>query len=226
MDNTSSSIQNATPLNLNNMNNNTDKTTKPNNTFTGLIYVFSFLILGVSLTYSFNNIVNNTQTSVSSQASVKLAANDPRVIAYQQKILKNIPTNPDTVIATASSYGKIIELKSGEPYPYAKVTFTWEGAKAREPGTEIGGYFVYFGPKNIEIPYPTPGHETSVNPAIHGQFVRENSLTVNGLEKGKTYYLYIRSATDSKVKNYDLGMEDLGNFSNLPAKKLFTYIYQ
>ncbi len=171
----------------------------------------------------FSKIIKNenpvAENSVSQNPTEKIKISDNLSISSDtakawQGILDNIPLNPTEASATVSGAGEI--------------TFSWTGDKAREPGTKIIGYYVYFGPKDIEIPFPDAGFENSVNPKGEGVFVKQNSFVARELVKGQTYNLYIESVTDSKNPNiyYRFGMETVGFMKTLSAKKLFTYKYQ
>ena len=103
------------------------------------------------------------------------------------------------------------------------MTFSWSGDKAIEPGTKVVGYYVYFGPKNVEIPFPQNNYATSVNPFSGGKFTATASATFSDLKEGQTYYFYVQTKTDSKTPYYDLGLEQVGYLQTLPAKKLFIY---
>lgn len=198
------------------------------NTF---LYVLSGIIFVFSIGYATFTLIQNPQTTSTSADEVALTPdyNIPKATAVEwTQLLNNIPKNPTEVVATASAQGETVTLQSGEPADYDEVTFTWSGDKAVEPGTEITGYLVYFGPKNTEIPFPEKGYKDSVNPKKEGVFVDANTYTAKNLERGKTYYLYVQSFSNSKNKNpyYHFGMEHLGNFRTLAAKKLFTYIHK
>lgn len=143
-----------------------------------------------------------------------------------QKLLDNVPVNPQKVLATASANGYVVILTSGKTDNFPELTFSWSGDKAVEPGTKIVGYYVYFGPKNTEIPFPEAGADDSVDPVDEGFFVDKNYYTFKNLKRGQTYYLYVQSKSDSKVSFYNVGMEKVGYFKTLPAKKLFVYKYE
>lgn len=143
-----------------------------------------------------------------------------------QKLLDNVPVNPQEVLATASANGYVVILTSGKTDNFPELTFSWSGDKAVEPGTKIVGYYVYFGPKNTEIPFPEAGADDSVDPVDEGFFVDKNYYTFKNLKRGQTYYLYVQSKTNSKVSFYDVGMEKVGFLKTLPAKKLFVYKYE
>ncbi len=169
------------------------------------------------------------ENSLEAQRTIKVTDNfkvRPEVAAKWQKILDNVPLNPTQVLATASAEGEVKILTSDKEYSYSSVTFSWSGDKAIEPGSKIIGYYVYFGPKNTEIPFPKNKYNTAVNPEGEGKLVASNAVTFSDLEKGKTYYLYIQTKTNSKKPYYDLGLEQVGYLQTLPAKKLFTYIYK
>lgn len=145
-----------------------------------------------------------------------------------QKLLDNIPVNPREVTATASANGYVVVLSSGKTYNFPQVTFTWSGDKAVEPGTKIIGFYVYFGPRDTEIPFPESGYENSVNPKAEGIFVAQNFYVVKELKKGQTYNLYVQAVSDSQNANpfYRFGMEQVGPMRTLSAKKLFIYKYE
>jgi len=143
-----------------------------------------------------------------------------------QKLLDNVPVNPREILATASASGYVVILTSGKTYNFPEVTFSWSGDKAIELGTKIVGYYVYFGPKNTEIPFPEDGADDSVDPVDEGFFVDKNYYTFKNLKKGQTYYLYVQSKTNSKASFYNVGMEKVGYLKTLPAKKLFVYKYE
>lgn len=169
------------------------------------------------------------ENTLEAQRTVKITDNfkvRPEVAAKWQKLLDNVPLNPTQILATASAEGNVKILTSDKEYGYPEVTFTWSGDKAIEPGTKIVGYYVYFGTNNTEIAFPNTGYEKSVNPASMGVFTTTNYYTVKNLTKGQTYYLYVQTKTDSKTPYYELGLEQAGYLQTLPAKKLFTYIYQ
>lgn len=195
------------------------------------------MILAVSLAYSFNR-ANSASGEVDitskaapeiNEATVKVTDSvkiTPEIAAKWRTILSSVPKNPDSVVATASKSGKMVTLFSGQPYDYPEVTFTWSGDRAVEQGAKIIGYYVYFGPKYKEIPFPTNGNGESVWPSIDGVLVKSNSYTVSNLAKGTRYYLYVQSISDSTVPYHNLGMEEVAPYQTLQAKKLFTYIYQ
>lgn len=150
------------------------------------------------------------------------------VVDEWKKLLDAVPTNPDQVIATAAAQGTIFTLTSGNTYSHPTVTFSWSGAKAKEPETNIVGYYVYFGPEHTEIPFPLDGYKTSVDPKSMGVLVSENVYKATNLVKGTTYYLYIQSVSDSKNPNkyYQYGLTQVGELETLSAKSLFTYTYK
>lgn len=197
-----------------------------------LMVVSTLLFAGSLSLLAFNyNDFNATKTSAAPVETFQVTDNyKVRQTTKEQwtKLLQNIPENPKQVEAVATSGGKKIILESGKTYNYSNITFTWLGDKPVEPGTKIVGYYVYFGTKNTEIPFPNDGYQTSVNPRRDGEFVETNTFTVNPTDKGQTYYLYVVSVSDSKNSNeyYKYGMENLGLFKTLPARKLFTYIFQ
>lgn len=145
-----------------------------------------------------------------------------------QALLDNIPINPNQVLATVSASGKTKILTSEKSYNYPEINFSWSGDRAVEAGTKIIGFYVYFGPSNTEIPFPLDGYKKSVDPKSMGILVTTNSFTTKNLVKGQTYYLYVQSVSDSKNENqyYKYGLEQVGYFQTLSAKKLFIYIYE
>lgn len=202
-----------------------------------------FLIIGpavmaASMVFSLKAVLSPVPQDIRSKAAeseleaartVKITENfkvRPEVAAKWQKILDNVPVNPNQVVATVSAKGKTQVLSSEKEYSYPEITFTWKGDKAIEQGTNVVGYYVYFGPKNTEIPFPQDHYNDSVNPIIDGQLVSTNSAAFKNLTKGQTYYLYVQTKTDSKIPYYNLGLEQVGYLQTLPAKKLFTYTYK
>lgn len=192
------------------------------------------MVLAASLAYSFV-MVNNANTSfdirskAASNRSVKVTetfSTTPQMAAIWRTTLANLPKNPTTVTATISQKGVPQTITSGGSYPAASVTFTWDQGVAVEPGTKIAGYYVYFGPKDTQIPFPDDGYRTSVDPYQEGVKVTTNSYTADNLIKGQTYHLFIRSFTDSKNFDYKNGVEVVSGFRTLPAKELFSYTYQ
>ncbi|MCL5675630.1 MAG: fibronectin type III domain-containing protein [Patescibacteria group bacterium] len=200
--------------------------------------IFGPSLLAVAMVYSVYTVVSPVpqdlltkaaENELEAQKTVKVTDNfkvRPEIAAKWQKILDNVPLNPTQVLATASAQNNIKILTSGKEYSYPEITFTWSGDKTVEPGVKIIGYYVYFGPKNTEIPFPKPNWMNSVNPVSIGKFTPKNSYTFSDLIPGQTYYLYIQTKTDSKTPYYDIGMEQVGYLQTLPAKKLFTYIYK
>lgn len=130
------------------------------------------------------------------------------------KYLSLAPSNPASVEA------KISVNKSS-------ITFTWADGVSHEPGIKIIGYNVYFGSNSTEIPYPQPKYETSISPNRIGAFATSNSVTFNNLSKGNVYHLYIQSLTNSQNPDTRLkhGVERIGTYQWLPAKKLYTYTF-
>lgn len=198
-----------------------------------VLMVFSTLLFAGSLSliaFSYSDF-NATKTNAAPVETFQVT-DDYKVrkttVTEWTKLLQNIPENPKMVEAAATIGGKKIILESGKTYSYSTITFTWSGARSVEPGTKIVGYYVYFGTKNTEIPFPDEGYRSSVNPRLDGEFVTTNSFTVNLKDKEQTYYLYVESVSDSKNSNeyYKYGMENLGLFKTLPARKLFTYTFQ
>ncbi len=192
-------------------------------------------LLAVSMVYSVYTVVSPVpqnlvtkaaENALEVQRTIKVTDNfkvRPQVAAKWQKLLDNIPLNPTQILATASAESNVKILSSDKEYSYSEVTLSWSGDKAIEPGTKIIGYYVYFGPKNTEIPFPKDKYASSVNPEKDGKFVTTNSYTTSDLKPG-IYYLYVQTKTNSKTPYYDLGMEQTGYLQTLPAKKLFTYI--
>lgn len=192
-------------------------------------------LLAVTMVYSLFTVtspVSNdlktkaAENTLEAQRTVKVTNNfkvSPQTAAKWQKILDNIPLNPTQVLATSSANGSVKILTSGQEYSFPEVTFSWSGDKAIEQGTKVLGYYVYFGPKNMEIPFPQPNWTTSVNPVSVGVFTSINSYTFKDLTPGQNYYLYVQTKTDSKKPYYDIGMEQTGYLQTLPAKKLFIY---
>ncbi len=222
-------MDNATPVDMKKFmkKGNLQSGSKFGTTLMGL----SVLMVAGSIIYSSTLIVNssnpiNTNSKAAEKINQQILPNDPKLLAAYKKVFDNIPDNPDTVIATASSKGEMITLNSNQPYPYEEVIFSWPIPKTHEPGSKIIAYYVYFGPDHFEIPFPLPGHEKSVTPKNDGVKVTENSYTAKDLVKGQTYYLYIQTQTDSKKTVYSIGMEKLPNFQTLPAKNLFIYKYE
>lgn len=193
-----------------------------NKNITSFLLIASVLMIIVSTIYSLTYLITQEPVNLKSQASESYI-NDPKTKILFQNILNNAPLNPNQVTATALVNNQIITLESGQSYPYDEITFTWKGAQAREPNTEIIGYFVYFGPQYTNIPFPEKGYENHVMYSQPLITTVEPSYTAKNLEKGVTYYLYVRAKTNSQIPNYDLGLEDLGNFRTLPAKILFVY---
>lgn len=220
--------QNFTPLNLSQLKQGKSK-------INSLLLIFSSLIFTLSVAFSYLQMSSNKLTT-NSQAADKTASTDVLIednlyIRKQtaiewQKIIDNSPQNPNQVTATASLKGKIIFIQNNTTNDYSEITFTWTGEKAVEPNTKITGYYVYFGPNNTEIPYPKKDYLTSVTPQYIGQLVNSNTFTATNLTKGTTYYLYVVAVSNSSNKKQKFGIERLGGFKTLPAKKLFTYIYQ
>ncbi|MBI3385146.1 hypothetical protein HY030_03075 [Candidatus Gottesmanbacteria bacterium] len=195
-------------------------------------------IMAASMVFSLKAVLSPAPQDIRSKAAeseleaartVKITENfkvRPEVAAKWQKILDNVPVNPNQITATASSKGKTQILTSGKSYNFSEITFTWRGDKTVEPETKIVGYYVYFGPKNTEIAFPQDKYGDSVNPVTDGIFVATNSYTFKNLTKNQTYYLYIQTKTDSEKPYYNLGLEQVGYLQTLPAKKLFIYTYQ
>lgn len=226
-----SNIKNATPLNVNSFNEKqiTDQKTSKNSKFGTSLMVLSILMVAGSLIFSSSTFINNSSSSFTTNSkaaemiSITPNPNDPVVQQYYKKTLANMPDNPSSVIATATASGKIITLNPSETYPYDQITFTWEKPKTREANTEIVAYYVYFGPLNLEVPFPLNNYQKSVDPKYDGKKTDTNSITFNNLKKGQTYNLFIRSKSNSKNVTYMYGMEQLPNNQTLPAKKLFVY---
>ncbi len=195
------------------------------------ISAFAFVYVAF-LTISTQSVADTRSKAAQETVPMVTIAGNTRIKASVasswQQLLAAVPTNPTAVTATASAGNKVIALMSDNTYPYQRVTFTWTGDQAREPGTKIVGYFVYFGPQNTEIPFPLPGYETSVDPKTMGVRVSTNSYTTPNLAHGQTYYLYVQSISDSKNSNpyYKFGMLEVGYLETLSAKKLFTYRYE
>lgn len=206
----------------------------------------TFLIIGpallsVSMVYSLYQVLTPGQSqSLSSKAQeamtsaqnmIKITDNysiSSTTAKKWQDLLDNIPINPNQVLATVSAGGRTKILTSEKPYNYNEVNFSWSGDRAVEAGTKITGYYVYFGPSNTEIPFPLDGYKKSVDPKNMGIFVAANSFSAKNLVQGQTYYLYVQSVSDSQNENnyYKYGLEQVGYFQTLSAKKLFTYIYE
>jgi hypothetical protein len=198
-----------------------------------------FLIVGpalmaVTMVYSVFSVLNpNTNTDLRSRATdsklIKIT-DEVRVpeetIKKWQKVLDNVPVNPNQILATASANGVSKTLTSGRSYPYEEVTFSWSGDRALEKGTKITGYFVYFGTKNTEIPFPVKGHDKTVNPQSDGVFIQSNSFTAKNMTRGKTYYFYVQAVSNSTTIEHRLGLEQVGYMQTLPAKKLFIYKFE
>lgn len=200
-----------------------------------MFLIVSPAVMGVAMIYSLKTVLNPAGTTdIRSQAAasqtVKVTDNfyiRPEKAAEWQKILDNVPLNPNQVLATASANGNVKILTSEKPYPYDEITFTWSGDKAVEPGANVIGYRVIFGTDNTEIAFPNAGWEKSVAPSgKDGIVVKNNSYKFTKLEKGKTYYLYIQTETDSTTPYYNWGMEQVGYMQTLSARKLFVYKYE
>lgn len=225
-----SQLTNATPLDQKKFNTSTENSVgkRSNSKFGSFLISLSGVMVLFSLIFSYTTIVNSpnkisTNSKASESVNLTPSVDNPEIRKSYSTILSNIPDNPSSVIATSTGSGKIINLKSDQSYPYKDITFTWEKPITREPGTKIIAYFVYFGEKDTEIPFPLPKNDTSIDPKYGGIKTDTNSITFKNLEKGKTYNLFIQSRTDSKNFAYMYGMERLPNFQTLPAKKLFVY---
>lgn len=191
-------------------------------------------LMAVTMVYSTYSVLNTNQTvdirsNAAKQNLVKITDDfsvSEAKIKEWQKTLDNVPVNPNQVLATTSADGITKILTSGRSYKYPELTFTWSGDRAVEPGVKIIGYYVYFGVKNTEIPFPHKNYESSASPQNKGVFVKNNSYTAKDLEKGQTYYLYVQTVTNSENPYYKLGVEQVGYMQTLPAKKLFVYKYE
>ncbi|MDO8609871.1 MAG: hypothetical protein Q7R95_04940, partial [bacterium] len=164
-------LTNSTPLDHKrfNITQPTQQNKTSNSKFGVFLFSLSFAMVAGSLIFSFTTFTNSPGSfSINSKASEKVASkldlNDPKIQANYNKVFLNVPDNPDAVTATASAKGKTIILNTNSAYPYDEVTFSWETPLTHEPKSKIIAYYVYFGPKNTEIPYPLPKSETSIDP--------------------------------------------------------------
>ncbi|OGD63215.1 hypothetical protein A2160_05470 [Candidatus Beckwithbacteria bacterium RBG_13_42_9] len=140
--------------------------------------------------------------------------------------LENIPQNPNQTKAICQSTG--VTLISEQPSDCPEPKFSFSGAEAKEPGTQIEGYYIYFGENNNTTPFPEGGSDKAVSPRKMGTFQAETDFIPQNLEKGKTYYLFVQTVTNSNNENYKFGADivDKAQYSTRPANILFTYIYE
>jgi hypothetical protein len=151
---------------------------------------------------------------------------DPQLKEKWDGWMDNVPQNPTEVEAVCQSTGEAIP--SGQPTSCPIPQFTWSGAQANEPGTNIIGYNVYFGTENTIIPFPDEGFEQAVSPKKMGTFQGNNIYQPQDLASGTTYYLFVQSVTDSSNQDYQAGASivDRELYKTRPADILFTYVYE
>jgi len=197
-----------------------------------LLYIVSALIFTLSISFTYLKLSSQsftTNSKASENTDLEKVGNillsKERAIFWKKKLMF-APQNPTSVTAVAVKQKTEVEVKSDESNTYSKLTFTWSGDKAKEPGTKIVGYYVYFGPENTEIPFPDKDYNKSVDPQFYGTYVESSSYTTSELTKGIRYHLYIKAVSDSKDEFLRFGLERIDEFKSLPAKKLFTYTYQ
>lgn len=94
-----------------------------------------------------------------------------------------------------------------------QVTFSWSGEQVKEEGVKVTGYMVYFGEKKILDAF---------NKNYKSQ--KENTFTATNLEKGKTYYLFVRVMTDNKQLSRALGFDIAKD--GVPVRPIFTYQHE
>ncbi|KKR33820.1 MAG: hypothetical protein UT63_C0011G0002 [Candidatus Gottesmanbacteria bacterium GW2011_GWC2_39_8] len=228
----------SNPSNLHILGGETEKPKRGIKSGETVILVLSSFVMAISLSYSLYAVLSPpgsqdtrskaAESTYEASKTVKITDNfsvRPEVAAKWQKLIDNVPLNPTQVVATASAKDKTVTLVSGQEYDFPEINFSWTGGNAVEQGTKIIGYYVYLGNKNIEIPFPLDGYETSVNPNRDGVFVSSSTYSKTLSEKG-TYYLYVQSVTDSKTEFYNLGLEKMGYLQTLPAKNIFIYKYK
>lgn len=98
------------------------------------------------------------------------------------------PTNPDSIAAwTNSEKGKVIESGEGKYTNDSKPYFEFSGATDEAPGSEIKGYYIYFGSSNTADPYTAGVFQTQSSEDIQS-FIPSTDLTSSG-----SYYLRIRT---------------------------------
>jgi hypothetical protein len=147
-----------------------------------------------------------------------------------KEMLRNTPLNPTSAVAVCQSTNEV--LQSGKPTDCADPLFTWSGEQAREPGTKITGYYVYFGEKSDDSPlaYQASKEERDlvIKPIIEGDRLTENQFAPTDLAKGKTYHLAVTAVSDSQSPLWQMGLSnpDPENLSAQAAEILFVYQYE
>lgn len=183
-----------------------------------------------ALTFSYYNL------SVKKQSAVNVS--EPKTIISKTEAMKNSmklmfansPTNPSQISAICKSTKE--KLKSEDISSCPDPEFNWEGAQTKETGTNISGYYVYFGTNSNDSPVTANSSNDDINSTIDpkrdGIFQSTNIYDPQELEKGKKYYLAIRAVSDSKTKDFRTGFDDenIENVTARFAKILFVYDYQ
>jgi hypothetical protein len=195
--------------------------------------VIMVLCLGFAF-YNFSRVpsAKNSLPAPSQQPQIMVVSPELTIGLGQKKTwdkwLTSIPKNPDNVVAKASEGEGVAELASGEIYSYPNPVFTWSGATPQEAGTEIVGYYVYFGEKKNLTTYPAVDYKEATDPQKEGIYQESNTFVAKDLEVGKTYYLFVQAVSNSQNKNYRVGYSVVNRelYETRPADVLFEYRYE
>lgn len=191
------------------------------------LLVLGPLIMVGLFTFSFYNL-----TKQPAEFPVQMTT-EPTASSSQEKarqILLNVPKNPDQISARCLSTGE--DLVSGQPTDCPDPEFSWIGEEPREPGTNIVGFYVYFGTNGNDEPitYPAPAGKFKevVKPFYDGQFQEGNKFEPKDLQKGTTYYLAVAARSDSENPYWRTGFDvvDIEKLEARVAKILFVYKYE
>ena len=165
------------------------------------------------------------------RALIKQILIKEEVLSDWEEALEMAPTNPDKVKAVCFTTGE--EIVSGEPTSCSDPEFVWSGAEPKEPGAKIIGYYVYFGTDNNASIFGESGFNEVVDPVSAGKYLTENRTRMNegkdfSSEAGKTYYLMVRSKSDSKEHWWSFGVDiiDKESLKIKLAEVLFEYKYE
>lgn len=184
-----------------------------------------------ALTFSFITINKNQSKPAANYLQQATKETEYSKTKYSVDLMiENCPQNPDQVKVTCQSTGEPIE--SGQPTSCPDPTFEWIGERVKEPGTQITGYYVYFGPEHNDLVL-TPSSsleegEIALRPETMGSFQQSNLFSPQNLEAGQKYYLAVQAVSDSQTPDWRYGLEvvDQNAAATKFANILFTYDYQ